>query len=64
MNTEYQFQFFVTIRMANLFHIKLKKKTVFSFEEDSLLVSSILNLSDAGLVVNKFEIRRIVENDE
>ena len=50
--------------MANLFHIKLKKKTVFSFEEDSLLVSSILNLSDEGLVVNKFEIRRIVENDE
>jgi hypothetical protein len=44
------------------FSHKVGPKTILSFEEESLLVSSILTLGDTGVGVNKFEIRRIVEN--
>jgi hypothetical protein len=41
---------------------KVEQKTILSFEEEKLLVSSIVTLGDVGVGVNKFEIRRIVQN--
>jgi hypothetical protein len=37
-------------------------KTILSVEEEQLLVTIILSLGDAGVGINKFEIRKIVQN--